>query len=60
MNIVGDGAFRREDLYGRSYCMVFLGVLSFLSSLYNLDLTGVDAGVNVIPFDSTTSNRPGV
>ena len=59
MNTVGDGAFRREDLYGRSNDMGFSGALSFLRRKYTRDLTGVDVAVTGIPFDSATSNRPG-
>ena len=59
MNTVGDGAFRREDLYGPSNDMGFSGVLSFLLRKYTRDLTGVDLAVTGIPFDSATSNRPG-
>jgi len=59
MNTVGDGAFRREDLCGRSNDMGFSGALSFLLRKYTRDLTGVDVAVTGIPFDSATSNRPG-
>ena len=59
MKTVGDGAFRREDLYGRSNDMGFSGALSFLRRKYTRDLTGVDVAVTGIPFDSATSNRPG-
>jgi agmatinase len=59
MNTVGDGAFRREDLYGRSNDMGFSGARSFLRRKYTRDLTGVDVAVTGIPFDSATSNRPG-
>ena len=45
MNTVGDGAFRREDLYGRSNDMGFSGALSFLRRKYTRDLTGVDVAV---------------
>ena len=58
MNTVGDGAFRREDLYGRSNDMGFSGALSFLRRKYTRDLTGVDVAVTGIPFDSATSNCP--
>ena len=59
MNTVGHGAFRSEDLYGRSNDMGFSGALSFLRRKYTRDLTGVDVAVTGIPFDSATSNRPG-
>ena len=59
MKIAGDGAFRRENLYGRSNDMGYSGALSFLRRKYTRDLTGVDVAVTGIPFDSATSNRPG-
>ncbi|MEM7208262.1 MAG: agmatinase [Pseudomonadota bacterium] len=59
MTTVGDGAFRRESLYGRSNDMGYSGALSFLRRKYTRDLTGVDVAVTGIPFDSATSNRPG-
>ena len=45
MNTVGDGAFRREDLYGRSNDMGFSGALSYLRRKYTRDLTGLDVAV---------------
>ena len=59
MNTVGDGAFRREVLYGGSNGIVFSDALSFLRRKYTRDLTGVDVAVTGILFDSVTSNRPG-
>ena len=59
MNTMGDGAFRREDLYSRSNDMGFSGALSFLRRKCTRDLTGVDAALTGIPFDSATSIRPG-
>ena len=56
MKTVGDGAFRREDLYGRSNDMGFSGALSFLRRKYTRDLTGVDVAVTGIPFHSATSS----
>ena len=59
MKQAGDGAFRRDDLYGRSNDMGFSGALSFLRRKYTRDLSGVDVAVTGIPFDWATSNRPG-
>ena len=59
MKTVGDGAFRRDDLYGRSNDMGYSGALSFLRRKYTRDLTGVDVAVTGIPFDSATSKSPG-
>ncbi len=59
MAIAGDGAFRRNDLYGRSNDMGYSGALSFLRRKYTRDLSGVDVAVTGIPFDCATSNRPG-
>ena len=59
MGKAGDGAFRREDLYGRSNDMGYSGALSFLRRKYSRDLTGVDVAVTGIPFDVATSDRPG-
>ena len=58
MNTVVDGAFRREDFYGRSNVIELSGALSILRRKYTLDLTGVDEAVTGITFDSATSNRP--
>ncbi|HAF88987.1 MAG TPA: agmatinase, partial [Deltaproteobacteria bacterium] len=58
-SVVGDGAFRRDNLYGYSNDKGFSGALSFLRRKYTRDLTGVDVAVTGIPFDSATSNRPG-
>ena len=58
-SVVGDGAFRRDNLYGYSNDKGFSGALSFLRRKYTSDLTGVDVAVTGIPFDSATSNRPG-
>ena len=59
MNTVGDGAFRREDFYGRSNDIELWGALSILRRKYTRDLTGVDLAVTGILFDSATSNCPG-
>ena len=59
MNTVGDGVFRREDLYARSNDMGFSGALIFLRRKYTRDLTGVDVKVTGITFDSATINRLG-
>ena len=42
MTTVGDSAFRRDNLYGRSNDMGFSGAISFLRRKYTRDLTGVD------------------
>jgi agmatinase len=49
MNTVGDGAFRREDLYGRLNDRGFSGALSFLRRINTRDLTGFDVAVTGIP-----------
>ncbi|MEM7292507.1 MAG: agmatinase [Pseudomonadota bacterium] len=59
MKKAGDGAFRRDDLYGRSDDMGYSGALSFLRRKYTRDLDGVDVAITGIPFDVATSNRPG-
>ncbi len=59
MKIIGDGAFRQEDLNSRSNDMTYSGALSFLRRKYSRDLTEVDVAVLGIPYDCATSNRPG-
>ncbi|MDG1488575.1 MAG: agmatinase, partial [SAR324 cluster bacterium] len=51
MTTVGDSAFRRDNLYGRSNDMGFSGAISFLRRKYTRDLAGVDVAVTGIPFD---------
>lgn len=57
--IHGDGAIRREGLYGRSAENTFAGVLSFLRRKYTRDLAGADVVVSGIPLDLATTFRPG-
>ena len=53
-----DNAFR-GPLKGGSMEPTFSGALSFMRRRYSRDLNGVDAVVWGVPFDSSTSNRPG-
>lgn len=55
----GDQAFRANQLYGRQEEMNYGGALSFLRRRYTRELEGVDVVVSGIPFDASTSNRPG-
>jgi agmatinase len=57
--IRGDGAIRRDGLYGRSVENTFAGVLSFMRRKYTRDLTGVDVVVSGIPLDLATTHRSG-
>lgn len=57
--IKGDGAIRREGLYGSSIENAYAGVLSFLRRKYTRDLTGADIVVSGIPLDLATTFRPG-
>ncbi len=54
-----DNAFTGTSLKGGSHEAAYAGALSFMRRLYSRDLTGVDAVVWGIPFDTATSNRPG-
>ncbi len=53
-----DNAFL-GDLKGGSHEPTYGGALSFMRRRYSRDLTGTDAVVWGIPFDTATSNRPG-
>jgi agmatinase len=55
----GDGAIRREGLYGRSVENTFAGVLSFMRRKYTRDLAGADVVVSGIPLDLAVTFRPG-
>ena len=55
----GDGAFRRDTLYGSSIENTYAGALSFLRRKYTRELAGVDVVVSGIPFDLATTFRPG-
>lgn len=46
--IRGDGAIRRQGLYGSSIENAYAGVLSFLRRKYTRDLTGADIIVSGI------------
>lgn len=54
-----DNAFLSKGLHGGSKEAAYAGALSFMRRRYSHDLTGVDAVVWGIPFDSAVSNRPG-
>ena len=55
----GDGAIRRDGLYGRTVENTFAGVLSFMRRKYTRDLSGADVVVSGIPLDLATTFRPG-
>ena len=57
--IRGDGAIRREGLYGSNVENTFAGVLSFMRRKYSRDLAGVDVAVSGIPLDVAVTFRPG-
>lgn len=57
--ILGDGAVRRESLYGSSIENTYAGVLSFMRRNYTRDLNGVDVVVSGVPLDLATTFRPG-
>ena len=54
-----DFAITREDLYGTSAETTYAGVTSFMRRKYTRDLSGVDVAVTGVPFDTSTTNRPG-
>lgn len=58
-SIPGDGAIRREGLYGSSPENTFAGVLSFMRRRYSRDLAGADVVVSGIPLDLATTFRSG-
>lgn len=55
----GDGAIRRQSLYGTSKENTFAGVISFMRRVYSKELTGVDLAVTGIPLDIAATNRSG-
>ncbi|KZE33231.1 agmatinase [Crenobacter luteus] len=57
--IHGDGAIRRDSLYGSSIENTYAGVLSFMRRNYTRDLSGVDVAVSGIPLDLATTFRSG-
>lgn len=57
--IQGDGAVRRESLYGSSVENTYAGVLSFMRRKYSRDLAGVDVAVTGVPLDLATTFRSG-
>jgi agmatinase len=54
-----DFAITREDLYGTTAETTYAGITSFMRRKYTRDLTGVDVAVTGVPFDTSTTNRPG-
>jgi agmatinase len=54
-----ENAFARGSLHGGSFEPAYAGILSFMRRRLSRDLTGVDAVVWGIPFDSAVTNRPG-
>ena len=57
--IKGDGAIRRQSLYGSNPENTYAGVLSFMRRNYTRDLAGVDVAISGIPLDLSTTFRPG-
>lgn len=57
--IKGDGAIRRQGLYGSSIENTYAGVLSFMRRNYSRDLSGADVVVSGIPLDLSTTFRSG-
>ncbi|MGH8671190.1 MAG: arginase family protein, partial [Burkholderiales bacterium] len=55
----GDGAIRRQSLYGTTIENTYSGVLSFMRRNYTRDLAGVDLVVSGVPLDLATTFRPG-
>ena len=54
-----DFAITRKDLYGTTPETTYAGVTSFMRRKYTRDLSGVDVAVTGVPFDTSTTNRPG-
>ena len=57
--IKGDGAIRRQSLYGSSIENTYAGVLSFMRRVYTRELEGADVVVSGVPLDLATTFRPG-
>lgn len=55
----GDQAFNSGTLYGTETEMSYSGARSFLRRRYSRDLDGVDFAVLGLPYDMSTSGRPG-
>ena len=55
----GDGAFRRDSLYGSSVENTYAGALSFMRRKYTRELAGVDVAISGIALDLATTFRPG-
>lgn len=58
-NVPGDSAFRRRKLRGTAIEPSYAGALSFFRRRYSRKLANVDVAVTGIPFDQSTTNRPG-
>jgi agmatinase len=57
--ILGDGAIRRDSLYGSTIENTYAGVLSFMRRKYTRDLAGADVVVSGVPLDLAVTFRPG-
>lgn len=57
--IKGDGAIRRQTLFGSSIENTYGGVLSFMRRNYSRDLTGVDVAISGVPLDLAVTFRSG-
>ncbi|MBV1776773.1 agmatinase [Burkholderiaceae bacterium DAT-1] len=57
--IRGDGAIRRDSLYGSSIENTYAGVLSFMRRNYSRNLDGADVVVSGIPLDLSVTFRSG-
>lgn len=55
----GDQAFDRPSLYGTETEMPFSGTRSFMRRRLSRDLSGVDYAIMGVPYDLSTSGRPG-
>ncbi|WP_274626249.1 agmatinase [Arvimicrobium flavum] len=55
----GDQAFDHDSLYGTEVEMPFSGARSFMRRRQTRDLAGVDYAIMGIPYDLSTSGRPG-
>ena len=54
-----DQAITRASLYGTAAEPTYAGITSFMRRRYTRDLTGVDLAISGVPFDTSTTNRPG-
>ncbi|WP_308418570.1 agmatinase [Chitinimonas arctica] len=57
--ILGDGAIRREGLYGSSVENTYAGVLSFMRRKYTRELAGADVVISGVPLDLAVTFRSG-